>query len=407
MNNQYSQNLESEIRRDLDECNYNYSMKDHLANMIIKVMNYPKTKRKARHFVKTIDIDKIICVNYFMSVPFNNRNLDVPLQILFIKNIPEEAPKVFLDLIEGTAPNPKNPDIDVNSKQIKTTTLKNWNQYSNIENAMNEIYNSFGNVFPVYKTSTKSSQSSIYGGKQNQNSLNQPYKGSFYVNENINRNDRFYKAPTTSIYSSRMTNDQNKGNDNSFGGGLLYNSNNNFFSSKDNDIKKELNDEKIRNKKLVEELNQLKRDLELERDKNKTISRANEELLIATHKTIDELNTKIDSLVLNLKEKDEELVKLKKELINLNNEKSTNENDNIMAISFTTDGFKFIHALPCRNTDMFFKLEEKLYEAYPQYRERDNYFTVDGKKIQRFKTFYENGIKCSDVIQLHELEKIE
>ena len=119
-----------------------------------------------------------------MSVPFNNRNLYVPLQILFIKNIPEEAPKVFLDLIEGTAPNPKNPDIDVNSKQIKTTTLKNWNQYSNIENAMNEIYNSFGNVFPVYKTSTKSSQSSIYGEKQNQNSLNQPYKGSFYANEN-------------------------------------------------------------------------------------------------------------------------------------------------------------------------------------------------------------------------------
>jgi hypothetical protein len=56
---------------------------------------------------------------------------------------------------------------------------------------------------------------------------------------------------------------------------------------------------------------------------------------------------------------------------------------------------------------MFFKLEEKLYEAYPQYRERDNYFTVDGKKIQRFKTLYENGIKCSDVIHLHELEKIE
>ena len=78
--------------------------------------------------------------------------------------------------------------------------------------------------------------------------------------------------------------------------------------------------------------------------------------------------------------------------------------DNIMAIAFTSVDQKFIYALPCRNTDSFVRLEEKLYEQYPEYKTEDTYFTFGGKRIKRFQTLQENGIKCSDVILLNVYE---
>ena len=78
--------------------------------------------------------------------------------------------------------------------------------------------------------------------------------------------------------------------------------------------------------------------------------------------------------------------------------------DNIMAIVFTSVDQKFIYALPCRNTDSFVRLEEKIYEQYPEYKEENAYFTFGGKTIKRFKTLQENGIKCSDVILLNVYE---
>jgi len=53
-----------------------------------------------------------------------------------------------------------------------------------------------------------------------------------------------------------------------------------------------------------------------------------------------------------------------------------------------------------KNTDNFYKLEEILYKKYPNYRENENYFIFNGKKVKRNKTLEENNIKDNDILTL-------
>ena len=46
-------------------------------------------------------------------------------------------------------------------------------------------------------------------------------------------------------------------------------------------------------------------------------------------------------------------------------------------------------------------IEEILYKEYPKLAESDNYFTFNRKKINRFKSFIENGLKNGDKVILH------
>ena len=59
------------------------------------------------------------------------------------------------------------------------------------------------------------------------------------------------------------------------------------------------------------------------------------------------------------------------------------------------------YAIPCKNTDTFVRLEEKLYEDYPEYKDKDTYFIKNGNKIKRFKSLDENKIKNNDVLILN------
>ena len=51
------------------------------------------------------------------------------------------------------------------------------------------------------------------------------------------------------------------------------------------------------------------------------------------------------------------------------------------------------HSIPCNSNDIFAKIEEKLYESFPQFRETENYFLFKGRKILRFKSIFENQIQ--------------
>ena len=62
-------------------------------------------------------------------------------------------------------------------------------------------------------------------------------------------------------------------------------------------------------------------------------------------------------------------------------------------------------SLVCKNTDIFISQEERLYESYPQYKNEDTYFEANGKRIKRFKTLDENGIKNNDVICMFVIEQ--
>lgn len=73
-----------------------------------------------------------------------------------------------------------------------------------------------------------------------------------------------------------------------------------------------------------------------------------------------------------------------------------------MSINFVSMANQDIinYSLPCKNTDLFARLEEKLYKDYPKYKDQETFFEVNARRIKRFKTLKENKIKNNDVISL-------
>ena len=157
------------LEKALGECSYSPSMKQIIKDEIICVLNYKGKKDYSRFFLRTLNQDKIIMVWYPMTVKFTKRNYMVPINIFFSKNYPYEPPQIFLEVVQGSAPNPHNYDVDPNTNKIMTYTLKNWNQFSRIETIMNEIDKSFSGAFPIYKTSQNSSIYSLANKNQNSN----------------------------------------------------------------------------------------------------------------------------------------------------------------------------------------------------------------------------------------------
>ena len=63
-----------------------------------------------------------------------------------------------------------------------------------------------------------------------------------------------------------------------------------------------------------------------------------------------------------------------------------------------------ICGIKCLPTDTFAEVEEKLYKIYPQYRETNNIFQVDGRDILRFKTIAANNIQEGHGVQIIKIE---
>ena len=80
------------------------------------------------------------------------------------------------------------------------------------------------------------------------------------------------------------------------------------------------------------------------------------------------------------------------------------KDDKIMTIIFTSIDQMIHYSFICKNTDIFIRLENLLYDKYPKYRETQNFFISNGNIINRFKTLEENNIKNSDIITLNEIE---
>ena len=229
------------LKTELNDCVYGPQMRDWLSNLIIRIMNYPKKQGDARHFVKMFNHQKLMMIWYPMSVPFMNRNYNVPLQIYLMKNFPYEPPQIFLEISQGSAANANNKDIDPRNNRIMTYTLKSWNQNSNLENVLNEIYESFSRTFPLYKKKpnqqappqgqNQGPSGGIYGMLKNE-AFNLYQKNRLNFNNNQNSNQGF-QPPARNIYGRAMTiegdrknnniynnNYNNQQQPNSFGGGI-------------------------------------------------------------------------------------------------------------------------------------------------------------------------------------------
>ena len=81
--------------------------------------------------------------------------------------------------------------------------------------------------------------------------------------------------------------------------------------------------------------------------------------------------------------------------------------EKIIAINFVSMGIQDIsnYNLICKNTDLFVRLEERLYNEFPNFKNFETYFEVKTKRIKRFKTIEENGIKGNDVISVFIIEE--
>ena len=150
-----------------------------------------------------------------------------------------------------------------------------------------------------------------------------------------------------------------------------------------NNLELQLNNEKNKNKDLINQINNLL--LQLQNNDNK-------------YKKI-------------LYEKENEIKKLMKEYykaysspIKHNNINFIRSGEKIITIKFYSKKPEiFNYPLPCKNTDLFVHIEERLNKDFPQLGDK-HYYLVNGNiKIKRFKTIDENEIKNNDVITIKDL----
>jgi len=140
------------------------------------------------------------------------------------------------------------------------------------------------------------------------------------------------------------------------------------------------------------------------------------EQLSNEQKKVKELNDKIKLYENNnnnnnkIKELEEIIKSLKSQIYDLknktNNDKITNikAGEEIVALFFTSINQDVHRPISCKNTDTFVRIEEKIYNEYPQYKDLNTYLTVNGNVIKRFKTLDENKIKDGNTIIINVYE---
>ena len=182
----------------------------------------------------------------------------------------------------------------------------------------------------------------------------------------------------------------------------------------------ELNKERTVNKELNEKIKQLEKELNEEKNKNKTL----EAKILNLRKDFDDENNKFlkfkeeiekEKLIKKKLEKEskesflETIIEKEKEIKELKLKLSRypfvlEEGEKLMSIIFNSVDQKVNFSVICKNTDEFHKIEAQLYKNYSEYSENDNFFTVKGIKVNRYKTLENNNIKNNDVIILNMIE---
>jgi hypothetical protein len=156
---------------------------------------------------------------------------------------------------------------------------------------------------------------------------------------------------------------------------------------------------------FLKEIKELKEKLN---EANKIINEQKEKILELQYKitmTKSEDINQINSLMNIIEKKDEEIKLLKTR--NFNNKRNNQINlSDIKSISFVSDDQRISnYSIPCRGNPIFAKIEEELYKEFPEYRETNNYFLYQGKRIKRFKTINENNIRSGALLILGYFEK--
>ena len=170
------------------------------------------------------------------------------------------------------------------------------------------------------------------------------------------------------------------------------------------------------NSQIQKENQKLKIDLEKEKNNSNDLKNKNNELskeiesMKLEHKALQDKILKLNDEIENKRENDEKEAKT----VNLLEELRKKENElkeiqsrypvillqgeKLICVILLSMDQKIKYPLICKSTDKFTKIEELLYKEFPEYRESENIFLVNGQKVDRFQSVENNGIKDKDVI---------
>ena len=184
-----------------------------------------------------------------------------------------------------------------------------------------------------------------------------------------------------------------------------------------------INDESI-NKKIKNKntINDNKILFSEKKDEKYYINRINE-----LENKVKNLENKIKEMEVIIKEKDKIINENLKNQINITNKSSNNNSqinrileledeikkfktyflspgDKLITINLISVDQKVNFSTFAKVNDKFRKIEDIVYEKYPEYQEYENFFLVNGKKVNRNKTLEENNIKDKDVLTLSKID---
>ena len=163
-------------------------------------------------------------------------------------------------------------------------------------------------------------------------------------------------------------------------------------------LKNELNEEKNKFDELIKIKNNLENELTIEKNKNKELidklnllnnTNNNNSIIKELQKIIESQNKTINDL---------------KSQIN-NNSLAILPGEKILAVNINSLDQKINFPIATKNTEIFVFLELRFYNEYPEYKEKDIYFLVNGNRINRFKNIEENNIKNGNTIFLNIIDE--
>jgi len=116
----------------------------------------------------------------------------------------------------------------------------------------------------------------------------------------------------------------------------------------------------------------------------------------------DNLNEKIkeSETISNDKAKTNNIKELENEIKLFRDYYKFSPNEKLISIKFISINQDIDYTIITKNSDEFSKIEKLLYDKYPKYKDSENYFLVNGNKINKHRTFEENKIRNNDILSL-------
>jgi len=293
------------------------------------------------------------------------------------------------------------------NKQIEIDEYNSSNYYKGIENKNNNSNNDVNknledDIFGLFNNNNFNNSKN--NKNQNINNINNMNNNFYNNNININnQNNKNYNNMINNFYNNN--NNQQINNNSSF---FINQNKITQLENENNNLKITIQNLSNENQKLKNEIksneNEINKYKKLEIDLNNKIRNYQENIQNLINEK-NELFNKMNNG--NDKDKDKQIMTLMNELINKDKEiKNLNSNmeyslkpgEKLMTVIVESVDKQFQYAVICKNSDKLYKIEEMLYEQFPEYLEEKFYFMLGGNVLNQFKTIEQNNIKFSDKI---------